>query len=250
MNRLRNLYNLFAHHKEGGWIMMPFNARRLYRLVLEKPVKRILDLGTGIGCSAAIIASAMEEKGEKDYEIHTIEQFKKCYDIAKEFIPEELRKNTKFYLEKVTAWNTKEFPYMNFSVYENLPEGNWDLVLNDGPGPFLFDNRYVDLDNGTILKWLIEQPDFLRTGDLIAFDGRLSALKTIETTFGDNFYIVNPTQEFNVLERKDNPAKFNDAKMKRMTDWNYFGPDGKDGTKVDEINELTKESDAFKRKTI
>ena len=94
---LTTLYKLFASSSEAQWIVRWDNAQELYNFVRENPVKKVLDLGTGIGCSPAIIALAFQDKGETNYEIHTVEQTQKCYDLAQKLIPEELKKNMRFY---------------------------------------------------------------------------------------------------------------------------------------------------------
>jgi len=143
---LKNLYNSFARHPEGNWIMQPRNAQLLYQFVKQYPIKKVLDLGTGIGCSAAIIALALKEKGETDFHIDSIEQSDKCIKLANELIPEEFKKYITIHKADVVVWQTEKIPYQYFSIYKKLPEppeGGWDLLLQDGPGPFLIDNEKI-----------------------------------------------------------------------------------------------------------
>ena len=84
---LKTLYSQFSAHPEGMWIMQPYNAEQLYKFIMEHDVKKVLDLGTGIGLSAATMALAFQAKKVEDYQIDTIEQFEKCIRIAKEIIP-------------------------------------------------------------------------------------------------------------------------------------------------------------------
>ena len=90
--KLKDIYNIFASHPEGQWIMEATNAQILYRFVKENKIKKVLDLGTGIGASAAVIALALKDKGETDFKIDSVEQTKKCVDIAEKLIPEDLKK--------------------------------------------------------------------------------------------------------------------------------------------------------------
>src|SRR3990172_4928164 len=112
---VKNLCKLFSSHPEGRWIMQWPNPQYLYDFVKSHEIKKVLDFGTGIGLSAAIIALALKDKGEKEYEIHTIEQFEKCCNIAKELIPKELQEHITFHLEKPTVWQTDLIPYEYFS---------------------------------------------------------------------------------------------------------------------------------------
>ena len=89
--QLSSLYQYFASHPEASWIIDWHKARYLYNYIKEHPVKKILDLGTGIGATTAISALAMKNKGEENYEIHTVEQFQKCYDLSQKLIPDELK---------------------------------------------------------------------------------------------------------------------------------------------------------------
>ena len=219
---LKSLYAFFASHPEGSWIPIYQNAKLLYEFVKNHNLKKYLDLGTGIGCSAAIIALAMKEKGVTDYEIHTVEQVEKCYKLAREVIPEELRKNIKFYLSDSIIWETDLIPYQHYSIYKKLPEGNFDAWVIDGPGPYLEDDKYIELPNGDVMKMLLE--DKIKPGTFIVWDGRIKALKDLERYFSGNFYLI-PTEEkndFNVLERKKNPQKFEDVKISLVGELGYF----------------------------
>jgi len=212
----KSLYNLFRSHPEGNWIVKPYNAETLYNLIKSNPVKKILDLGTGIGLSASTIALAMEEKKEPDYEIHTVEQKEKCHRLAQELVPEELKKNIKFYLSKFTIWQTDKIPYQYFSTYESLPENDYDFILVDGPGPEPIDGNFIDLPpNGDIIKLLLE--DKIKPKTLVFFDGRIQSIRIVERYFSDNFYLILSDPDYNVLERKDNPVNLNDSKLEMMS---------------------------------
>jgi len=221
---LQALYEFFAQHPEGRWIITPQNARYLYHYVKEHPVKRILDLGTGIGAAAAIMALALQNKGETDYEIHTVEQFEKCYKLAQKLIPEELKEHISFHLAKPMIWQTDLIPYQYFSRFEQLPERNWDLILIDGPGPFMEEKHYLELPNGDIMKMLLEGK--LKQGQLIAWDKRIIAIKTLERYFSDNFYLTfsGEGSDFKILEVKDVEPKFIDTRYEDLKNQGYFEP--------------------------
>ena len=221
--QLKNLYNHFASHKESQWIMKAPNAQALYQFVKEHKIKKVLDLGTGIGFSSAIIALALKDKGETDYHIDTVEQFDKCITIAKKMIPDELQKNITFHKSEAVVWQTDKIPYQVFSIYETLPEGDYDLICNDGPSPMLLDGHFIDLSNATITKMLLE--DKLKAGTFVVWDGRFHMLAILERYFADNFYLARPAQRgdgLNILEKKDTPVIFKDSKLEAMKQFTYF----------------------------
>lgn len=216
---LKSIYQLYAEHKEGAWITQPDNARALFSYVKEHPVKNILELGTGIGCSTAVMAYALYEKGEGGM-IHTVEQNDKCYKLAQELLPEELKPYVTFHKSDVRVWNTEMIPYQFFSTFDTLPDIEFDLALVDGPSPSLEGDKFIELPNGDIIKLLIE--DKIKAGTLIAWDGRLTALALLERYFGSNFFLEHVGQaRFNVIERKDNPLQFEDIKLQDMKKAGY-----------------------------
>ncbi len=142
---LKVLYQLFANHPEGAWIMRPDNAQKLYEFIKESKIEKVLSLGTGIGLSDAVISLAWKDKGVKGH-IDSIEQYDKCIKIAQELIPAELKDCIQIHKSEPEVWSTPEMPYQFFSVYKTLPEppeGGWELIVNDGPSPFLINNEDI-----------------------------------------------------------------------------------------------------------
>jgi len=207
------LYNLFASHEEGAWIMRPSSAKALCEYVKSKKPKKVLDLGTGIGCTSALLASLGAE-------VHTVEQNEKCIEVARGIIPEELQEKITFYHKKAIVWESKEIPHLAFSAYEELPEGDYDMWLVDGPGPWQEGEHIVDLMNADVLKSV----DSIRAGTIVVWDGRVTGLRNLERYYGDNFYfILNPPKtDMNILERKDNKAILRDAKLQGYRDSRYI----------------------------
>ena len=212
---IKSLYSLYANHPEGQWVVVPENAESLYKFVKEHPIKKVLDLGTGIGCSASIIALALKDKGETDYHIDSVEQWEKCVKIASDLIPTELKEHITIHQSPVKVWQTEKIPYQYFSTYETLPEGEYDVILNDGPAPMLENDHYIELPNGTITKLLLEGK--LKPGTFIIWDGRISALQALERYYGGNFYLAQHTApDFNVLERKEGEVVFEDIRKENI----------------------------------
>lgn len=220
--KIEALYKHFNSHPESKWIMEEPNANSLCQFVKEYPIKRVLDLGTGIGCSAALIAQTLIDKGETDFHIDSVEQFDKCIKIANELIPPELKEHITIHKSNAVLWTTDKIPYETFSIFETFPEGDYDLILNDGPAPWAEGENYIELPNATILKMLLE--DKLKPGTLIAYDGRISSIMTLERYFQDNFKLVKPTKntDFNVIRRQNNSVLFCDQRLKAMQNSTYF----------------------------
>ncbi len=204
--------------------MNPENASRLFKLITDNPsIKRVLDLGTGIGLSSAIAALALKTSGREGCHIETVDQFDKCIRIAKNLIPVDLQAIINFNKAEAVTFESSLIPRQVFSVYDRLPEGEFDLIVNDGPSPFMQGEAYLDLPNGTVVDLLLS--DKLKAGTLIAFDGRLTSLSLVERFFSDNFYLTKPSigrGDFNVIERKDNPVLFVDQKLEGMKEMGYF----------------------------
>lgn len=220
---LKSLYNSFKENREGSWIMDFKNCVALYKFIQEHDIKRVLDLGTGIGASAAFCALALNEKGV-DYTIDSVEQFDKCVDLAKKFIPEELKKNLTIHKANAVVWTMPYAPTVNFSTYETLPEGDYDLIINDGPSFWRDGNYLVDLPNGTITKMLLEGK--IKPNTFVVWDGRISMLQLLERYFSSNFEIyraARPNQDdMNILRRLDNPPFFQDEKLKAINEQTTF----------------------------
>lgn len=211
----------FQKHKESAWVLRPASVQALYEIVKTNDIKNVLELGTGVGLSTAVIALALEQKGAKDYTITTVEQKEKCVALAKELIPEELRKSIKFHLIEPVLWEDKEFAGLKFANFKEIPEGNYDLIVVDGPGPFLVDGRLAENPNGDVLRLHLEGK--IGTGTKIYFDGRVQALGYIERYFGENYWLLNePNKQSNLLERKDNAVKIDDARKKYYEQTGYF----------------------------
>ena len=219
----KQLYNYFVSQPEGQWIMKGDNAFALYNFINRHPIKRILDLGTGIGCSAAIMALALKEKGVEGH-IDSLEQYDKCVALANKTIPEELKKYITIHKAEIELWQPKEIPYQAFINFKDV---NWDydFILNDGPAPFLENDHFIDFPNGTVHKAHME--DKIKPGTLIAWDGRFKSLTLLERFWSDNFLLVEPEEnkeKFNVLERLNNPVQFRDLIKEDMIKMGYFKP--------------------------
>lgn len=228
---LVELYKQFNKREDAMWIVQWKLAEILFDRIAELKPKKILDLGTGIGVAAAIMALA-----SPDSEIHTVEQFEKVSKLAEKAVPKELQKNMTFHVSPSEVWLTDYAPYHALSIYSELPDKDWDFVFVDGPGPFRekFNGEYVsvELPNGDVLKMLIEEK--LKPGALIGFDKRVAAVRTLERYVGENFYRLEylPNPEGWLLIQKKDPKEikekygaeihFKDAEYEGMNKHGYW----------------------------
>ena len=129
---LENLWLKFFNHPQGKWIMKLPEATRLYELIKQYQPQQVLELGTGIGCSTAIMASALDNG-----HIMTIDQSQKCIELAKQLIPFELKQNITFEYSPATVVKpiTDIDPFHGWSAYMSFSWIDWDFVVIDGPGP-------------------------------------------------------------------------------------------------------------------
>ena len=228
MISFKSLYNAYAQHPQGSWILKPDSAITLYRFIKKNDVKNVLELGTGIGLSTAVISLAIKEKSgpgpSVGYKIVTVEQFEKCHKLAQELMPPELKELVDFKLSETTLWEHPDIAatqLANFKELPEQPEGGWDLIVVDGPGPYLDEKgRLVESPNGDVLRLISEGK--LKAGTKVYFDGRLAALGLIERFYGDNFFLLEDASRRNVIERKDNELKFDDYRIKTYTRSGYF----------------------------
>lgn len=218
--KLKDVWMNFGTKPEGSWIIGQQDAWILYQLIQKYPIKKVLDLGTGIGCSASVMAQALLDKGEKDFKITGIEQFEKCAKLAEKYIPEDLKKFIDVKLIPTEVWHSSNIPYLSFSTYKEIPKDEYDLILVDGPGMWQEGECAIELPNGDVMKLLEEGR--LKKGTLICWDERIEALKLVERFYSDNFMVTNPNTHFNFLEVKDEKAKFDDYKLKTAKISGYF----------------------------
>lgn len=217
---LNPLYKHFKDSPESTWIMQFPNAVDLYNFIIKHPIKKVLALGTGIGFSDAVIALAFKEKKVEGAIIDSIEQFDKCIKLANELIPEDLKKYINIIKSEPEIWTTDKMPYQYFSIYKELPDKQYDLIINDGPGPFT--DKYgnlVELPNGTIQKLTIEEK--IKPDSFVIYDGRIPSLNLIERYLDSCYYLYRmPARgsDFFILQRKNTPAVVKDTRLQAFKD--------------------------------
>ena len=187
---IKKLWNKFGTHPEGRWIISLNDAYNLGRFALENKPRRILDLGTGIGASAAILRYALP-----DAEIISIENSKKCIDIAEQLTP-----NVDIRHCEPEVFEVPGVAHREFSGYKNLPDGQWDMIVVDGPGPFEQDGEgMVDLPDGDLFRIVGR----INENGIVYIDGRKESVKLVKRYLSEFFQVIADTSQFAVLKRNN-----------------------------------------------
>ena len=199
---LKSLYTVFKRHPEAKWIIGKNDALRLYNLIKKYNSKNILDLGTGIGASTAVMALALGTGGK----ITTVEQFEKCIRIAKELIPAPLKEKINFVHSETHAFkNDKISKYIYLSGYKSLPiqSAPFDFVVVDGPGGWLEGGQLITLPNGDIINLL----PYLNAGCTVYIDGRKRNVDLYKRFLSGYLRFIEQAGGNAIFERTDKPLK-------------------------------------------
>ena len=167
-----NLGLLFQSSEHGQWIMKAGNIVNLHEKIKQFNPKHILELGTGIGCSTAVMAFTCPEAS-----VYTVEQNQKCIDIAKKLIPAGLQERIYFRKANPRVFIAPQVnPLVNWSSYDEFDWHDYDFILVDGPSGFhtkvqIGDkvwSTFADPPNGDIINLL----PLMKEGTIIYVDGR------------------------------------------------------------------------------
>lgn len=197
-----NLGLLFQSSEHGNWIMKAGQIVRLSETVKKYNPKHILELGTGIGCSTAVLAFSSEAS------IYTVEQNQKCIDIAKKLIPQTLQERIYFRKATVQAVTVPQVnPFVSWSMYDefDLLKGGYDFILVDGPGPWLTSlnvgGKYwptmAELPNGDVLNLLPKMAE----GTIVYVDGRKIATSLYNRHLGNYLEYLEGNREYAIYKR-------------------------------------------------
>ena len=212
---IEGLWLTFHNNAHSVWILKPEEAVILHEKVKEFNPKQILELGTGIGCSTAVMAFSAPEA-----QIYTVDQSQKCIDLAKTLIPTGLQE--RIYFRKATPRLTKPIPEVNpfvyWSVYNDYDWIDYDFIFVDGPGPFMATIKDKD---GNPYKVLSEQPNGdvlfqlhrIKPGTIIYIDKRKDAVhlytRHLLSYDGKEGYLeqLESTQMHSIYKRTNKPAE-------------------------------------------
>jgi len=200
-----DLYYRFRNHKTGDWIIGENDAIDIYRLIKKYKPYRILDIGTGIGASAAIARFCAPDTAK----VITIEANQNCIDIAKELIPKNW--NIEILQRDMEVFEAEGIPDRRFLSHQNLPQEPFDFVIADNGGYVIKDNKMTGVE---------EYLDFvrlnLRKGALVYVDGCKYVKKIIKRFYSKNFEIeeegkggcylllrcIKPLRELEIVDKK------------------------------------------------
>ena len=175
---------------------------RLSETVKKYNPKHILELGTGIGCSTAVLAFSSEAS------IYTVEQNQKCIEIAKKLIPATLQE--RIYFRKATPRvfiAPQVNPYVSWSCFEEFDvlKGGYDFILVDGPGPWMTKvevggkewQTMAELPNGDVLNLLPKMSE----GTIVYVDGRKMATSLYNRHLGNYLEYLEGDREYAIYRR-------------------------------------------------
>jgi len=213
---IREIWKRFASHPEGKWIISLNDALNLARFAVEYKPKKVLDLGTGIGASAAVLKYILP-----DAEVISVEQFEKCIKIARPFIYSVVGKPVNIVHCEPEVFELEEVPETKFSGYKNLPEGEWDMVIIDGPGDFLHNGHLARFPNGDIFRII----DNIKPGGIVYVDGRSETVQLIGRFLGPFLKPIIIGNDFAAFERTQqgyNKELVVDKLKEQLIKSNYF----------------------------
>ena len=195
-----NLGLLFQSSEHGNWIMKASQIVRLSETVKKYNPKHILELGTGIGCSTAVLAFSSEAS------IYTVEQNQKCIDIAKKLIPATLQERIYFRKATPRVFIAPQInPYVSWSSYEEFDWHGYDFCLVDGPGPWMTKvevggqewETMAELPNGDVLNLLPKMSE----GTIVYVDGRKIATSLYNRHLGNYLEYLEGDREYAIFRR-------------------------------------------------
>jgi|SRR3989344_412139 len=209
------LYDSFRKIRGGKWVIGYDDWKRLERIVTQYRPKHILDLGTGIGGSVTCITKVARGGAI----IHTVEQSEKCIRIAKELIPKEFQNQITFHHSDIEIIEFSKIPFRHFIQYKNLPRGDWDLIVIDGPWLKFENEKLIDLPASDILSLFSE----LKTGCLIYLDNRRELRVLMERHFYSYLDMLEKDDRFIFWKRNSKPfSDLDDALFEKIKAYGYF----------------------------
>lgn len=209
------LYDSFRKIRGGKWVLGYDDWKRVGGIIKQYKPKCILDLGTGIGGSAACMAGA----SGGGVVIHTVEQSEKCIRIAKELIPQEFQNQIIFYRSDIGIVEFPEIPFRHFIQYKNLPQGQWDFIVIDGPWLKFENNKLIDLPASDIMTIFPK----LKTGCLIYLDGRRELRSIMQRHYVSYLDILEKDDRFIFWKRNSKPFRgLDDALFEKIKAYGYF----------------------------
>lgn len=199
---LRRIFATFKQMPEARWTIAEDDIVRLYRLVRRLRPDHILEFGTGIGLSTAVMALAVRENGSG--RMTTLEQAPACLETARALIDPGLQERIEFILARPKAY---QLPRVSRRLWwcgydwDPDPAARFDFVFLDGPAGWLEGSELVSLDQGELFRLL----PHLAPGALVYVDGRRSTVKQVERYLSFYLRLVERGSEHTIFARTDRP---------------------------------------------
>lgn len=194
---LARLYAVFAAHPKAGHIVSFKDARKIFRIVHELRMRHALDLGTGIGASAAFIAAALPRDGR----VWSVEQDMSYTKEAQRLIPPALLKKIFFSVSSVYTFAAPGVLGERVCGYRTLPlEGApYDFVCIDGPaGSVVEDGVPVRCPGGDLFALLPHLSD----GCVIFMDRRPRSAALYRRILGVHFSHIAEWRSYTIFRYK------------------------------------------------
>ena len=198
-----NLGLLFQSSEHGQWIMKAGNIVKLHEKLKEFNPKHILELGTGIGCSTAVMAFSCPKA-----HIYTVEQKQKCIDISKKLIPKGLQERIYFRKADPQAVIVPQVnPFISWSMFSDFDWHGYDWITVDAPGPFLtklnIGGKYwetmADLPNGDVINLLPK----MSPGTIVYVDKRKHTTRLYNRHLGNYLEKLEEDADYTLYKRTD-----------------------------------------------
>ncbi|MEK7108551.1 MAG: hypothetical protein AAB844_00360 [Patescibacteria group bacterium] len=207
---LYEIYRTMRRSPEAGWTVGEDDVLRLYRLVLGRQPRHILEFGTGIGLSTAAMALALTHAGPaspaggRGGRITTLEQNARCIEIARSLIPADLAGLIEFVHADAKIFQIPEISnWQWFCGYAwNPPAGAvYDFVLIDGPSGWVEGDELISLDHGDVFRLLRH----MAPGATIYVDGRRQTAKKLKRYLSRHLALVEQGSEYAIFRRNAEP---------------------------------------------
>jgi hypothetical protein len=185
---LEELYQFYRVRPHSDCILNLENAQRLYELILEHQPRLAIDLGTGLGFSAAVMASAMQVIGSGN--IISIENDLAYQRQAVRHLPGSLRPYVRFHHRGLAPHQHLGEPWQCYSGVEESTPNPIDFVLLDGSP-----QSYGRLNSSTSATDVYFTPTCdimhlqhgLRNGALVFIYGRVATVNALYKALDPRF---------------------------------------------------------------
>lgn len=185
---LSSLEKLYRSRKESEYCITADDAAFLFATVLARRPRYVVECGTGIGYSTAVIASALSKIGNGI--VVSLEHDMVCFELAKRLMPDQLLPHVDF------VWAGLLAPVIGgirAIQYNWRPNADIDMLFVDGPPSD--GGHSIAGDLFTLLPRLAKNAT-------VIVDGRPDTVTAYRQVFGGLFDFSEPLPATTVMEYK------------------------------------------------